>query len=43
MARRGFISVLGPGRYIVPVKTWVRRAEGLEVGDMVTVGLVVDV
>jgi hypothetical protein len=31
------------GRYIVPVKTWVRKAEGLEVGDMVTVRLTVDV
>ena len=30
------------GRYIVPVKTWVRKAEGLELGDLVTVGLVVD-
>jgi Domain of unknown function (DUF1905) len=31
------------GRYIVPVKAWVRKAEGLEVGDMVTVCLTVDV
>ncbi|WP_412538059.1 DUF1905 domain-containing protein [Longispora sp. K20-0274] len=31
------------GRYIVPVKTWVRKAEGLEVGDAVTVSLSVDV
>jgi len=31
------------GRYIVPVKAWVRKAEGLEVGDMVTVRLAVDV
>jgi hypothetical protein len=31
------------GRYIVPVKAWVRRAEELEVGDMVTVLLSVDV
>jgi hypothetical protein len=31
------------GRYIVPVKTWVRAAEGLEVGDVVTVRLAVDV
>jgi hypothetical protein len=31
------------GRYIVPVKTAVRRAEALEVGDTVTVRLVVDV
>ncbi len=30
-------------RYIVPVKAWVRKAEGLEVGDMVTVRLAVDV
>jgi hypothetical protein len=27
------------GRYIVPVKAWVRRAEGIELGDMVTVRL----
>lgn len=31
------------GRYIVPVKTWVRQAEGLEVGDTVTIRLAVDV
>jgi hypothetical protein len=31
------------GRYVVPVKTWVRRAEGLDVGDVVTVNLAVDV
>jgi hypothetical protein len=31
------------GRYIVPVKVWVRKAEELEVGDMVTVRLTVDV
>ena len=31
------------GRYIVPVKTWVRKAEDLEVGDTVTVRLAVDV
>lgn len=31
------------GRYIVPVKTGVRRAEGLELGDTVTVHLVVAV
>ncbi|MGH3331513.1 MAG: DUF1905 domain-containing protein [Nocardioidaceae bacterium] len=31
------------GRYLVPVKAGVRRAEGLEVGDTVTVRLVVDV
>jgi len=30
-------------RYVVPVKAWVRKAEGLEVGDIVTVRLVVDV
>ncbi|SFH29581.1 protein of unknown function [Actinopolymorpha cephalotaxi] len=27
------------GGYIVPVKAGVRRAEGLELGDVVTVGL----
>jgi hypothetical protein len=31
------------GRYVVPVKAWVRRAEALEVGDLVTVRLTVDV
>ena len=30
------------GRYIVPVKAWVRKAEGLEEGDLVTVRLTVD-
>jgi len=29
------------GRYIVPVKSWVRQAAGLDVGDLVTVRLVV--
>lgn len=31
------------GRYIVPLKTRVRNAEGLELGDTVTVRLTVDV
>ena len=31
------------GRYVVPVKVAVRRAEDLEVGDTVTVRLAVDV
>ena len=31
------------GRYIVPVKTSVRTAEGLDVGDVVTVHLTVEV
>ncbi|MEV4639475.1 DUF1905 domain-containing protein [Actinoplanes sp. NPDC049548] len=41
----GWTTSLWPkdGRYIVPVKAGVRRAEGLEVGDMVTVRLTVDV
>jgi Domain of unknown function (DUF1905) len=30
------------GRYVVPLKTWVRDAERLEVGDEVTIGLTVD-
>jgi hypothetical protein len=30
------------GQYIVPVKAWVRKAEGLDVGDTVTVRLAVD-
>jgi hypothetical protein len=41
----GWATSLWPkdGRYIVPVKVWVRTAEGLEVGDVVTIGLTVDV
>jgi Domain of unknown function (DUF1905) len=31
------------GRYIVPVKAWVQKAEELEVGDMVTVRLAIDI
>ena len=31
------------GRYVVPVKAWVRRAEGLQLGDVVTVRLAVAV
>jgi len=31
------------GGYILPVKAWVREAEGIEVGDVVTVRLAVDV
>jgi hypothetical protein len=31
------------GQYIVPVKAAVRRAEGIELGDMVTVRLVINV
>jgi len=31
------------GRYIVPVKAWVRRAERIEVGDTVAVNLTIDV
>ncbi|MEO7259945.1 MAG: DUF1905 domain-containing protein [Jatrophihabitantaceae bacterium] len=40
----GWTTSLWPreGRYIVPVKTWVRNAEGLELGDLVTVRLAVD-
>jgi len=30
------------GRYVVPIKAAVRKAEGLEVGDTVTVRLFVD-
>jgi hypothetical protein len=30
------------GRYIVPVKASVRKTEGLQVGDLVTVSLAVD-
>jgi hypothetical protein len=41
----GWTTSLYPkdGRYIVPVKAWVRRAEGIDVGDTVTVRLTVDV
>ncbi|GHJ43808.1 hypothetical protein Cs7R123_11500 [Catellatospora sp. TT07R-123] len=40
----GWTTSLWPkdGRYIVPVKTSVRRAEGLDLGDTVTVLLTVD-
>ncbi|MFR9775416.1 DUF1905 domain-containing protein [Micromonospora sp. MS34] len=40
----GWATSLWPkdGRYIVPVKASVRKAEGLEVGDPVTVRLTVD-
>lgn len=31
------------GRYLVPVKAWVRKAEGLDVGDLVTVRLAIAV
>ena len=31
------------GKYVVPVKARVRKAEALDVGDMVRVGLAVDV
>ena len=31
------------GRYIVPIRTNVRRAEGIDVGDEVTVHLNIDV
>ncbi len=31
------------GRYIVPLKTWVRKAEDIELGDQVAIRLVVDV
>ena len=30
------------GSYIVPVKTWVRKAEELEIGDLVPIRLTVD-
>jgi hypothetical protein len=31
------------GRYVVPLKMWVRQAEGVELGDTVTLQLDVDV
>ena len=41
----GWTTSLFPkdGRYLLPVKAWVRKAEGLELGDMVAVRLTVDV
>ncbi|MGR6320186.1 DUF1905 domain-containing protein [Micromonospora soli] len=41
----GWVTSLWPkdGRYIVPVKASVRKAEGIETGDTVTVRLGVDV
>jgi len=37
------VAVPKDGRYIVPVKAGARRAEGLEVGEMVTIRLAVDI
>jgi uncharacterized protein DUF1905 len=39
----GWTTSLWPkdGAYLVPIKTWVRRAEKLELGDTVTVHLTV--
>lgn len=31
------------GQYVVPVKASVRSSEGIEIGDLVTVGLAVDI
>ncbi|MDT0530248.1 DUF1905 domain-containing protein [Micromonospora sp. DSM 115977] len=44
IGKTGWSTSLFPkdGRYIVPVKAAVRRAEGLAVGDTVTVRLVVN-
>jgi Domain of unknown function (DUF1905) len=44
IGQTGWTTSLFPkdGRYIVPVKTSVRKAEGLDVGDTVTVRLTVD-
>ncbi|MFF5292743.1 DUF1905 domain-containing protein [Paractinoplanes globisporus] len=44
IGRTGWTTSLWPkdGKYIVPVKTSVRTAEGIDVGDTVTVRLVVD-
>jgi len=40
----GWTTSLFPkdGRYIVPLKTVVRKAEGIDVGDTVTIRLAVD-
>ena len=44
IGKTGWKTSLWPkdGRYIVPVKTRVRTAEGLELGDIVTVRLALD-
>ncbi|MET0491983.1 MAG: DUF1905 domain-containing protein [Actinoplanes sp.] len=41
----GWKTALWPkdGQYIVPVKAWVRKAEKLELGDLVTVRLDIDI
>jgi hypothetical protein len=45
IGRTGWKTSLFPkdGLYVVPVKTSVRKAEGLDVGDLVTVRLAVSV
>lgn len=45
IGQTGWQTSLWPkeGRYVVPLKTAVRRAEGLDLGDVVTVRLTVDV
>ena len=45
IAGTGWTTSLFPkdGRYLVPLKAWVRKAERLELGDLVTVRLTVDV
>lgn len=45
IGRTGWTTSLFPkdGRYVVPLKTAVRRAEALDVGDTITVRLTVDV
>ncbi len=35
------VAVAQDGGYLVPLKVAVRRAEGIDVGDVVTVGLTV--
>jgi hypothetical protein len=41
----GWKTALWPkdGQYIVPVKAWVRKTENLELGDLVTVRLEIDI
>ena len=45
IGKTGWTTSLFPkdGRYIVPLKAWVRTAEGVEVGDTVRVRLTVEV
>ena len=45
IGKTGWTTSLFPkeGRYVVPVKAWVRKAEALELGDLAEVRLTIDV